>query len=80
MKISQKIQDSAREDKIWWSFEYFPPRTAQVPNLLFCPWQHAHQLQGLAKPVRSHRAHEGVGSRIYRHHLVSHVHTVKDLG
>lgn len=30
MKISQKIQQSARDDKLWWSFEYFPPRTAQV--------------------------------------------------
>jgi len=30
MKISQKIKQRTREDKIWWSFEYFPPRTAQV--------------------------------------------------
>ena len=34
MKISQKIEQSAKEDKIWWSFEYFPPRTAQVPILM----------------------------------------------
>lgn len=35
MKISQKIQQSAKEDKVWWSFEYFPPRTAQgLQNLL----------------------------------------------
>lgn len=35
MKISQKIQQSAKDDKIWWSFEYFPPRTAQgLQNLL----------------------------------------------
>ncbi|KAG6812772.1 hypothetical protein H0H92_000542 [Tricholoma furcatifolium] len=35
MKISQKIQQSQKEDKIWWSFEYFPPRTAQgLQNLL----------------------------------------------
>lgn len=33
MKISQKFQQSARDDKIWWSFEYFPPRTAQVQTL-----------------------------------------------
>ena len=30
MKITQKIEKSSKEDKIWWSFEYFPPRTAQV--------------------------------------------------
>lgn len=35
MKISQKIKQSARDDKVWWSFEYFPPRTAQgLQNLL----------------------------------------------
>lgn len=35
MKISQKIQQSTKEDKVWWSFEYFPPRTAQgLQNLL----------------------------------------------
>ena len=33
MKISQKIQQSAKDDKVWWSFEYFPPRTAQVTTL-----------------------------------------------
>lgn len=30
MRISQKIEQSAKEGKVWWSFEYFPPRTAQV--------------------------------------------------
>ena len=30
MKISQKIAQAEKEDRIWWSFEYFPPRTAQV--------------------------------------------------
>ena len=30
MKISQKIQQAEKEGRIWWSFEYFPPRTAQV--------------------------------------------------
>lgn len=30
MKISKKIEQSTKEGKIWWSFEYFPPRTAQV--------------------------------------------------
>ncbi|PFH51835.1 hypothetical protein AMATHDRAFT_74711 [Amanita thiersii Skay4041] len=35
MKISKKIQQSTSDDKIWWSFEYFPPRTAQgLQNLL----------------------------------------------
>ncbi|KAG6832264.1 hypothetical protein H0H87_002160 [Tephrocybe sp. NHM501043] len=35
MKISQKIEQSLQEDKVWWSFEYFPPRTAQgLQNLL----------------------------------------------
>lgn len=30
MKISHKIEQAAKEDRVWWSFEYFPPRTAQV--------------------------------------------------
>ncbi|KAF8141572.1 methylenetetrahydrofolate reductase-domain-containing protein [Boletus edulis] len=35
MKISKKIEQSTKEGKIWWSFEYFPPRTAQgLQNLL----------------------------------------------
>ncbi|KAI0091645.1 methylenetetrahydrofolate reduct [Irpex rosettiformis] len=35
MKISQKIQQAEKENRVWWSFEYFPPRTAQgLQNLL----------------------------------------------
>ncbi|KAJ2934855.1 hypothetical protein H1R20_g2276, partial [Candolleomyces eurysporus] len=35
MRISQKIEQSTKEGKVWWSFEYFPPRTAQgLQNLL----------------------------------------------
>jgi len=35
MKISQKVQHSQSQGKVWWSFEYFPPRTAQgLQNLL----------------------------------------------
>ncbi|KIM58964.1 hypothetical protein SCLCIDRAFT_1044288 [Scleroderma citrinum Foug A] len=35
MRISKKIEQSQKEGKIWWSFEYFPPRTAQgLQNLL----------------------------------------------
>ncbi|KAJ4469590.1 methylenetetrahydrofolate reductase-domain-containing protein [Lentinula aciculospora] len=35
MKVTQKIAQCERENKIWWSFEYFPPRTAQgLQNLL----------------------------------------------
>ena len=30
MKITQKIEQAKREKRTWWSFEYFPPRTAQV--------------------------------------------------
>ena len=30
MKITQKIQQAEKEGRVWWSFEYFPPRTAQV--------------------------------------------------
>jgi methylenetetrahydrofolate reductase (NADPH) len=29
MKISQKFELAAKEDRVLWSFEYFPPRTAQ---------------------------------------------------
>ncbi|KAF8576478.1 methylenetetrahydrofolate reduct [Ramaria rubella] len=35
MRITQKIEQARKDDKIWWSFEYFPPRTAQgLQNLL----------------------------------------------
>ena len=30
MRISEKIETATKTDKVWWSFEYFPPRTAQV--------------------------------------------------
>lgn len=36
MKITKKIEQAEKEDRVWWSFEYFPPRTAQVSN--FRPW------------------------------------------
>ncbi|KAF8532451.1 methylenetetrahydrofolate reductase-domain-containing protein [Gautieria morchelliformis] len=35
MRITKKIEQAQKDDKIWWSFEYFPPRTAQgLQNLL----------------------------------------------
>ncbi|KAF5387335.1 hypothetical protein D9757_005794 [Collybiopsis confluens] len=35
MKVTQKIAQCEKENKTWWSFEYFPPRTAQgLQNLL----------------------------------------------
>ncbi|KAJ3786873.1 methylenetetrahydrofolate reductase-domain-containing protein [Lentinula aff. detonsa] len=35
MKVTQKIAQCERDNKVWWSFEYFPPRTAQgLQNLL----------------------------------------------
>lgn len=71
MKVSQKIEKQQKEGKIWWSFEYFPPRTAQVwwmstrtaqERLIVC--------SGLAKSFGPHRAHESLGTGIYRHNLV----------
>lgn len=35
MKVTQKIAQCEKENKTWWSFEYFPPRTAQVSLSLF---------------------------------------------
>ncbi|KAF5350217.1 hypothetical protein D9758_007796 [Tetrapyrgos nigripes] len=35
MKITQKISQCDKDNRVWWSFEYFPPRTAQgLQNLL----------------------------------------------
>ncbi|KAF7968517.1 hypothetical protein HWV62_27559 [Athelia sp. TMB] len=35
MKITKKIEAASKADRVWWSFEYFPPRTAQgLQNLL----------------------------------------------
>ena len=36
MKISQKLEQAKKERRTWWSFEYFPPRTAQV-----CRFRHS---------------------------------------
>lgn len=30
MKITEKLQKAEREGRTYWSFEFFPPRTAQV--------------------------------------------------
>jgi 5,10-methylenetetrahydrofolate reductase len=30
MKITEKLAKAEREGRTFWSFEYFPPRTAQV--------------------------------------------------
>jgi 5,10-methylenetetrahydrofolate reductase len=30
MKITEKLQKAEREGRTFWSFEFFPPRTAQV--------------------------------------------------
>ena len=32
MKITKKIELAEKENRVWWSFEYFPPRTAQVTS------------------------------------------------
>jgi hypothetical protein len=29
MKVTQKLAQAQQEDRTWWSFEFFPPRTAQ---------------------------------------------------
>ena len=34
MKITQKIEQAKKEKRTWWSFEYFPPRTAQVRRFI----------------------------------------------
>ena len=60
MKISQKIQQSAKDDKIWWSFEYFPPRTAQVKKKTVYYFFQPHmslRFLGSAKSFRPYRAH-----------------------
>jgi methylenetetrahydrofolate reductase (NADPH) len=30
MRISEKLNQKIKENKAYWSFEYFPPKTAQV--------------------------------------------------
>ncbi|KAE8224507.1 hypothetical protein CF319_g2613 [Tilletia indica] len=34
-KITAKLAKAERENRIWWSFEFFPPRTAQGLNNLY---------------------------------------------
>lgn len=74
MKITQKIQLSENEDRIWWSFEYFPPRTAQVLIIIESDIVTSFSISltsGFAKPTRSHRTHERSWSRIHRYYLAS---------
>ena len=50
MRVTKKIEQAEKENRIWWSFEYFPPRTAQViiPSSLSCPGIGTYDLtQGL---------------------------------
>ena len=53
MKISRKIEQTTKDGKVWWSFEYFPPRTAQVRSLSIAPCAAPHlcrrpsEIQGL---------------------------------
>ncbi len=60
MKVSQKIQQSAKEVKVWWSFEYFPPRTAQVlfshPSVERHPHSFFQGLQNLLDRIERMRA------------------------
>ena len=75
MKISQKIQQSAKDDKIWWSFEYFPPRTAQVKKKIssqpfFFQPHISFQFLGSAKSFRPYRAHASTWAWIYWYYLV----------
>lgn len=35
MRITDKLQKAEREGRTYWSFEYFPPRTAQGLSNLF---------------------------------------------
>ena len=48
MKITDKLQKAEREGRTYWSFEFFPPRTAQVGILQSRKVRSLHQgLQNL---------------------------------
>jgi len=36
MKVTEKLAQAEREGRTYWSFEFFPPRTAQVSD--YCPY------------------------------------------
>lgn len=38
MKITEKLQKAEKEGRPFWSFEFFPPRTAQVSYNCFARW------------------------------------------
>lgn len=71
MKISQKIQQAEKENRVWWSFEYFPPRTAQVRIRTEVAEQSLTSCSGFAKPLRPYRAHACAWPRIRRYNMVS---------
>jgi methylenetetrahydrofolate reductase (NADPH) len=33
MKVTEKLAQAEREGRTYWSFEFFPPRTAQVSDI-----------------------------------------------
>lgn len=49
MKLTEKLELAEKEDRVWWSFEYFPPRTAQAstPDAKFVDTDFSSILQGL---------------------------------
>ena len=75
MRISDKIAQADKEDRVWWSFEYFPPRTAQVSSdedaVVQVLGMGAHVLVvigldvGSSKFVGSYRTYAGFGSGVY---------------
>lgn len=44
MKITEKIQQAAQDDRSYWSFEYFPPKTAQGVQNLYDRMERMYQL------------------------------------
>ena len=75
MRISDKIAQADKEDRVWWSFEYFPPRTAQVSpdenTVMQVLGMSAHVsvviglYVGSTKFVGSYRTYAGFGSGVY---------------
>ena len=71
MKITQKIEQAKKEKRTWWSFEYFPPRTAQVRQFSVTFRIFYQRLRtGSAKPRRSYRTYATPRPGVHRRYMV----------
>ena len=69
MKVTEMLAQAEREGRTYWSFEFFPPRTAQVSQE--STLSRFADCVGPSEFVRSYRKDEEPRTRVHRYHMVS---------